>query len=64
VPKRIVMEQFHLTVHAPRGLTEQAYDAMRQALDGPRFQARLRRAARAVVRQQPALSKAKVTLTR
>jgi hypothetical protein len=37
---------------------------MRQALDDPRFRARPRRAARAVVRRQPALGKTRGTLTR
>jgi hypothetical protein len=64
VARWIVMEELHLTVHAPRGLPDQEHDAMRQALDDPRFHAQLRRAVRRVARRHPALSKAKVRLSR
>jgi hypothetical protein len=62
--KAILIDEFHLTVYAPRGLPEPEYDAVRQTLDDRRFQADLRRAAREVCRQYPALGKARVTLTR
>jgi hypothetical protein len=63
VAKRLVLEEFHVTVYAPRGLPTREYDAMRQALDDPRFHARLRRAARRVTRRHPALAKTKVGLS-
>jgi hypothetical protein len=44
--KAIVMDEFHLTIYAPRGLPKSKYDALRQALEGPLFQADLRRAIR------------------
>ena len=62
--KRMVMEEFHLTVLAPRGLPEEEYEAMRQGLDDPRLHVELRRAVRDVVRQRPPLGKVKVTVTR
>jgi hypothetical protein len=54
VARRIVMEEFHLTVYAPRGLPAPAYDALRQALDDPPVHAARRRA----VRRHPAPSQA------
>ncbi len=60
----IVLEEFHLTVYAPRGLPDGEYDAMRQALDDPPLHARLRRAARHVLRRHPALKKVKARLSR
>jgi hypothetical protein len=64
VAKHIRIEEFHLTVCAPRGLSAQAYDVMRQALDDLPFHARLRRAVRRFACRHPALSKAKVRLAR
>jgi hypothetical protein len=58
------MEEFHLTVFAPRGLPQSEHDAIRQTLDDPRFHAQLCRAVRRVARRHPALSKAKVRLSR
>jgi hypothetical protein len=63
VAKRILIEEFHLTVRAPRGLSQSEYNAMRQALDDPRLHHELRRAVRDVVRQRPALDKVSVTVT-
>ena len=58
--KRILVEEFHLTVYALRGLATGEYDALRQALDDPLFLARLRRA----VRRHSALGKTNVRLSR
>ena len=60
----IVMEEFHLTVRAPRGLPDPEYDAIRQALDDARFQTHLRRAVRRVFRKYPALGNVRVGLSR
>jgi hypothetical protein len=57
------MEEFHLTVFAPRGLLAQAYDAMRQTLDDPHFPKGLGRAIRRFIRRYPSLSKAKGRLS-
>jgi hypothetical protein len=64
VGKHIQIEEFHLTVCAPCGLSAQAYDALRQVLDDPPLHARLRRTFRRVVCRPPALSKAQVRLSR
>jgi hypothetical protein len=60
----ILIEEFHLTVRAPPGLADAGYDAMRLALDGKPFRARLRRAVRRVFRQHPSLTKVRVNLSR
>ncbi len=62
--KRIMIEEYHLTVLAPRGLSTAEYEAMRQTLDDPHFHAQLRRVIRRVARRHPALSKVKVRLSR
>jgi hypothetical protein len=59
-----LIEEHHLTVCAPRGLSAQEYDALRQALDDPPFHARLRRTFRRVVCRHPALGMAQVRLAR
>jgi hypothetical protein len=64
MPRGVLIDEYHLTVRAPRGLPEAAYDAMRRVLDDARFQTLLRLAALAVFRQHPALAKARVSLTR
>jgi hypothetical protein len=63
VARHILIEVFNLTVCAPRGLSAQAYDALRQTLDDPPFHARLRRTFHRVVCRYPALAKVKVTVT-
>ena len=62
--KHIQIEEVRLTAYVPRGLSAQAYDALRQALDDPSLHARLRRIFHRVARQHPALSKAQVRLAR
>jgi hypothetical protein len=64
VAKHSLIEKLHLTVCAPRGLSAQAYDAMRQALDDPPLHARLRRIFHRVACRHPALSKAQGRLAR
>jgi hypothetical protein len=59
-----VMEEYHLTVFAPRGLPEYEYDAIREVLDERRFRRDLSRAARQVFRRYPQLAKVKVRLSR
>jgi hypothetical protein len=60
----LLIDEFHLTARAPRGLPGAEYMAMRRALDEPRFQAELRRAMRDVFRRYPDLGKIRVTLSR
>ena len=64
MPKGILIDELHLTVRAPPGLPDAEYDAMRLALDGKTFRGRLRRAAQAVFRKFPPLSKVRVKLSR
>ena len=63
MPKGILIDEFHLTVRAPPGLPEAEYDAVRLALDGKPFRARLRRTVRRVFGRFPALSKVRVKLS-
>ena len=60
----ILIDEFHLTIKAPRGLPKAAYQAMRQTLDMRRFQTELRAAVRNVARQHQALRKARFVLSR
>ena len=64
VGKHILIEVFYLTAYASRGLSAQAYDALRQALDVPPLHARLLRTVHRVACRHPALSKAQGRLAR
>ena len=64
VARLLLMDEFHVTARAPRGLSDTEYDAIRQTLDDEQFQSGLRRAVRAVFRQYPQLSKVRVRVTR
>ena len=61
--KTIMMEEFHVTVVTPVGLSRTAVASMRRALNSKRFQARLRSALRKVFRQHPALKPARFTVS-
>jgi hypothetical protein len=61
--KRILIEQFHLTVFAPRKLPGVKYDAMHQTLSRERFRGRLLRAMKRVCRRYRTLSRAKVKVS-
>jgi hypothetical protein len=60
----LLLEEFHLTVRAPRDLSEGEYAAIRRTLDSRRFQARLAQAARAVARRSRSLGHVRLTLSR
>ena len=62
--KAIMMEEFHLSVFAPRQLPSSEYDGIHQTITNANFRAKLRRAVRAVFRQYPSLTKVKITITR
>jgi hypothetical protein len=62
--KGILVEEFHLTVRAPRGLPVARYLAIRQALTRRRFRARLRRRVRRVFGKYPALDDVSVHVGR
>ena len=60
--KALLMDEFHLTVYALRGLAPLDYDAIRQALDASRFKTALRRAVRAIFRRHLPWDKVRVTV--
>ena len=62
--RSVLIEEFHLNVFVPRGLPEQEADAVRRTLDSARFQARVTRAVRAVLRRYRTLRKVSIALTR
>ena len=62
--KRVVIEEYHVTVLVPRRLPEAEADAVRRTLTDPTFERRLRRAVRKAFRREPSLDKAKVRLSR
>ncbi len=63
MPKSILIDEFHLTIFAPRGMPDARYVAMRRTLSGRRFQRDLRQAVRAVFRKFAPLSKTRVRLS-
>ena len=62
--KGILMEEWHISVYAARGLPSPEYDAMHQILTDPGVLTALRRAVRQVFRGHPPLDKVRVRLTR
>ena len=62
--KRILIEEFHLSVFVPHGLPEAECTAIRRTLNGKRFRADLGQAMQAVVRRHASLKKVHVTITR
>ena len=63
MPKGIVIDEFHLTIVAPRGLPDAQYIAMHRTLSGRRFQRALREAVQVVFRKYASLSKTRVRLS-
>jgi hypothetical protein len=64
VPEQILIDEFHMSVRAPRGLANAEYRAIRRTLDDRRFQADLRQAVSSVVRRYRSLRRARITLSR
>lgn len=64
MPRRVVIEQFHVTVFVPSKLSPTEVLAVRRALTGPGFRGRLRRAADAVVNRYRSLRRATVHVSR
>ena len=60
----ILMDEFHMGVYAPRGLSAAEYDAVRKALDGAPFRSHLKRAVRKVVHRFASLNKVRLAVTR
>ena len=64
MPKSVVIDELHLTVHVPSNLPESEAETIRRTLTGAAFMNRLRRAVRAVIEEFPDLSRVRVTLSR
>jgi hypothetical protein len=62
--KALLLDEFHLSVLAPRGLPEADYQAICRILATARFRAELRRALRAVWRAYPSLGPTRVRISR
>ena len=62
--RRVVIEEYHLTVVIPRRLPESEAEAIRRTLTDPMFERQLRRAVRREFRKEASLAKAKVRLGR
>ena len=61
--KMILMEEFHVSVLTPPGVSKTALASMRRTLNRQRFQSRLRSALRKVFRQYPALKPARLSIS-
>jgi hypothetical protein len=64
MPKLILVDELHVTLSAPRGLTAAEYRSVRRALMRPGFRAALGRAVRAALRGFPSLRRVRVTVSR
>lgn len=62
--KRVVIEEYHLTVLIPRRLPESEAEMIHRTLTDSTFEARLLRAVKKVFRKEVSLAKAKVRLSR
>jgi hypothetical protein len=62
--KTIIIDEFHVTVLAPRGFTERQYGSMHGALRGPKLLRELVHSVRNVLRRFPALANARVRVSR
>jgi hypothetical protein len=61
--KRILIEEYHLSVYAPRKLQEVDYEAIHQTLIRHRFRVRLLRAMQKVSRRYRTLNKVRLKVT-
>jgi hypothetical protein len=64
MPKRVVVEEFHLTVFVPRCLSAVECRAVRRTLAGLGFRTLLTHAVRAAARRYRSLGKATMVVTR
>ena len=64
MPRLNMFDEFHISLLVPPNLRGAEAAAIKQVLDGKRFQHRLRRAAREVVRRYAALRTVRVRLAR
>ena len=64
MPQLIQFDEFHLTLLVPDRLLEAEAATIKKVLDGKRFQQRLRRAVREVLRSYRTLRNVRVRLSR
>ena len=62
--RNLLIDEFHLTLSAPRRLAKEEYEAIYETLNDAQFLKQLRRMVRDVVRRSPSLSKVRVSITR
>lgn len=62
--KVVLMDEFHLTLFAPRKLLRAAFDAIHQTLDDLDLHARMRRSIHRLFRRYPALQKVRIRVSR
>ena len=62
--KKILIEEFHVSILLPARLTNPACTAVRRTLNNKRFQARLRDAIGNVFRRYPSLNPVKFSVSR
>ena len=62
MPKRILIDMFHLQINVPSDLEKAVYGKICRTLRSKRFTANLRGAARAFVRRYPSLNPVRVTV--
>ena len=62
--RNLLIDEFHLTLFAPRRLAAEEYEAIYQTLNDAHFLTQLRRTARDVVKRYPSLCEVRVSITR
>ncbi len=62
--KMLLMDEFHLSIYAPRKLPEASYDAIVRILKSAAFRRELRQAVLAVFRGHAALRRTRVIISR
>lgn len=59
----IMIEEYHVTVYAPRRLPDRDYLAMRRVLNSDRFRRALHRAVVRIVRERRQLDRVRITIS-
>lgn len=60
----LLIEEYHVTLYAPRGLLDRDYLAMRRVLNSDRFRRAVHRAVMRIVRERAPLDRVWITITR
>jgi hypothetical protein len=64
MPRWILFDEFHLTLHVPQSLSQADCRAITRVLNGRRFQTQLREAVRNVLGRHASLGKVRVVISR